>query len=42
VHLNALAQALSAPLAQVAAALTELELEGRAITLAGGYATSVP
>jgi DNA processing protein len=40
VHVNDLARDMGAPLAQIAAALTELELEGKAATLAGGYATS--
>lgn len=40
VHLNDLAQQAGAPIAAVAAALTELELAGAAQTLAGGYAVS--
>ncbi|MBI1251031.1 MAG: DNA-protecting protein DprA [Alphaproteobacteria bacterium] len=40
VHLNDLARAAGAPLSAVAAALMELELEGRAATLPGGYAAS--
>jgi len=33
---------VGAPVSSVAAALTELELAGRALTLAGGYAASSP
>ncbi len=40
VHLNELARLLESNAGQVAAALTELELEGRAATLPGGYAAS--
>lgn len=39
-HLNDLARLAGAPAAAVAAALTELELSGRAATLPGGYAAS--
>lgn len=39
-HLNDLARLAGAPAGAVAAALTELELEGRAATLPGGYAAS--
>lgn len=38
VHVNDLARLLGAPSGHVAAALTELELEGRAASLPGGYA----
>ena len=38
VHINDLARLLNAPLAAVAAALTELELDDRAASLPGGYA----
>jgi DNA processing protein len=38
VHVNDLARLLNAPLGAVAGALTELELEGRAASLPGGYA----
>lgn len=40
VHVNDLARLLEAPLGAVAAALTELELVGRAASLPGGYAAS--
>jgi DNA processing protein len=38
VHVNDLARLVGAPMGAVAAALTELELEGRAASLPGGYA----
>ena len=38
VHLNELARQMGLPFGAVAAALTDLELEGRAETLSGGYA----
>jgi DNA processing protein len=38
IHLNELARQLDVPLAVAAAALTELEMEGRARSLSGGYA----
>lgn len=40
VHINDLARLADAPVAAVAAAIMELELEGRAATLPGGYAAS--
>jgi DNA processing protein len=40
VHVNDLARLLSAPAGAVAAALTELELNGQAASLPGGYAAS--
>lgn len=40
VHVNDLARLLEAPMAAVAAALTELELSGAAATLPGGYVAS--
>ncbi len=40
VHLNDLARLIEAPPGAVAAALAELELEGRAASLPGGYAAS--
>lgn len=40
VHVNDIARLLAAPAGAVAAAVTELELEGRATTLPGGYAAS--
>ncbi|MGE3142908.1 MAG: DNA-processing protein DprA [Hyphomonadaceae bacterium] len=40
VHLNDLARLAAAPASAVAAALTELELEGRAASLPGGYAAA--
>ena len=40
VHVNDLARLLDAPMGAVAAALTELEMEGRAASLPGGYAAS--
>ncbi|MBY0565405.1 MAG: DNA-processing protein DprA [Hyphomonadaceae bacterium] len=40
VHVNDLARLLAAPSGLVAAALTELELDGRAASLPGGYAAS--
>lgn len=40
IHLNDLARLAGAPAGAVAATLTELELEGRAATLPGGYAAS--
>jgi DNA processing protein len=40
IHVNDLARLLEAPAGAVAAALTELELEGRAASLPGGYAAS--
>ncbi len=40
VHVNDLARLLEAPTGVVAAALTELELNGRAASLPGGYAAS--
>jgi DNA processing protein len=40
VHVNDLARVLNAPMGAVAAALMELELEGRASSLPGGYAAS--
>jgi DNA processing protein len=40
VHVNDLARLAEAPLGAVAAALTELELSGRAASLPGGYAAS--
>lgn len=40
VHVNDLARLLDEPAGVVAAALTELELEGRAASLPGGYAAS--
>ncbi len=40
VHVNDLARLAAAPVGAVAATLTELELEGRAATLPGGYAAS--
>jgi DNA processing protein len=40
VHLNELARQLGAPLNLAAAALTDLEMDGRAISLSGGYAVS--
>lgn len=40
VHVNDLARLTAAPMGAVAAALTELELEGRAASLPGGYAAS--
>lgn len=42
VHLNTLARLLDAPVGAVGAALTELELDGRAVSLPGGYAASSP
>ena len=41
-HVNAIARALGAPTAAVAAALTELELNGQALSEAGGYACLPP
>ena len=41
IHLNELARQLDVPLAVAAAALTELEMEGRARSLSGGYAARV-
>jgi predicted Rossmann fold nucleotide-binding protein DprA/Smf involved in DNA uptake len=38
IHVNDLARLCEAPMGAVAAALTELELEGRAASLPGGYA----
>ena len=38
IHVNDLARLVEAPAGAVAAALTELELEGRAASLPGGYA----
>jgi DNA processing protein len=40
IHVNDLARLLEAPMGAVAAALTELELSGRAASLPGGYAAS--
>ena len=40
IHVNDLARIAEAPAGAVAAALTELELEGRAASLPGGYAAS--
>jgi predicted Rossmann fold nucleotide-binding protein DprA/Smf involved in DNA uptake len=40
VHINELARLAGASAGAVAAALTELELEGRAASLPGGYAAS--
>jgi DNA processing protein len=40
VHVNDIARLLQAPLGAVSAALMELELEGRAASLPGGYAAS--
>ncbi len=40
VHLNELARQLGVPLHLAAAALTDLELDGRAASLSGGYAVS--
>lgn len=40
VHINDLARLAGAPVAAVSAAVMELELEGRAATLPGGYAAS--
>lgn len=40
VHINDLARLADAPVAAVGAAIMELELEGRAATLPGGYAAS--
>jgi len=40
IHVNDLARLVEAPAGAVAAALTELELEGRAASLPGGYAAS--
>ncbi|MGE3303137.1 MAG: DNA-processing protein DprA [Hyphomonadaceae bacterium] len=40
IHVNELARQLGAGVGAVAAAITELELEGRAATLPGGYAAS--
>ncbi|MBL8538426.1 MAG: DNA-protecting protein DprA [Hyphomonadaceae bacterium] len=40
VHVNDLARLLATPAGAIAAALTELELEGRAASLPGGYAAS--
>ena len=40
VHINDVARLADAPVAAVAAAIMELELEGRAATLPGGYAAS--
>jgi predicted Rossmann fold nucleotide-binding protein DprA/Smf involved in DNA uptake len=40
VHLNDLARQLGVPLNLAAAALTDLELDGRAASLSGGYAVS--
>lgn len=40
VHMNELARMTGAPIAQVAAALTELELSGRAVSQPGGYAAA--
>ena len=40
VHVNDLARLLEAPASAVAAALTELELNGLAASLPGGYAAS--
>lgn len=40
VHVNELARQLNAPLHLVAAALTDLEMDGHAASLAGGYAVS--
>ncbi len=40
VHVNDLARLLDAPAGQIAAVLTELELEGQAASLPGGYAAS--
>ena len=40
IHVNDLARLLEAPAGAVAAALTELELNGQAASLPGGYAAS--
>jgi DNA processing protein len=40
IHVNDLARLVEAPMGAVAAALTELELSGRAVSLPGGYAAS--
>ena len=40
IHLNELARLLGVGIGQVAAALTELEIEGRAASLPGGYAAT--
>ena len=40
IHVNDLARLVEAPAGAIAAALTELELEGRAASLPGGYAAS--
>jgi DNA processing protein len=40
IHVNDLARLVEAPAGAVAAALTELEMEGRAASLPGGYAAS--
>lgn len=40
IHVNDLARLVEAPMGAVAAALTELELSGRAASLPGGYAAS--
>lgn len=40
VHMNDLARLVSAPIGAVSAAVTDLELEGRAATLPGGYVSS--
>jgi predicted Rossmann fold nucleotide-binding protein DprA/Smf involved in DNA uptake len=40
VHVNDLARLLAVPAGVVAAALTELEISGRAASLPGGYAAS--
>jgi DNA processing protein len=42
VHVNTLARHLHAPAQGVAAALTELEIEGEALSYPGGYAASSP
>jgi len=42
IQVDILARLVGAPVSSVAAALTELELAGRALTLAGGYAASSP
>lgn len=38
IHVNDLARLLDAPAGEIAAALTEMELEGQAASLPGGYA----
>jgi DNA processing protein len=40
IHINEIARLAGAPISQVAAAITELELSGRAVSHPGGYAAS--